>query len=266
MQDRDDAIDYVNELIARELGASALSARAAKDAVSSGSGGRTVLDLGCGVGGSMFYLEPRIDAELVGVTVSGVQADLGRAFAVRRGASRIHFVEADFVSDEFLSSMSRESFDAAIAVESFIHVDGIVGRLASLARLLRRGGTLIVVDDMISRRANELPRTRRERRWLAEFRRGWHAHGLAGLGAFVSAASEAGLDLAEARDLTPYLELDRPRDLIARAVMGALRWLPLRLASFENLLGGNALQLALKRRLLGYYYLTFTARGSRTSS
>lgn len=254
MESRERAIEYVNELILAEL------AREEQP----GGGAPRVADLGCGVGGSMIYLRSRMEASLVGATISAVQADLARRYARERGLSGIDVVEADFTTDEFWRPYEDEPFDAAFAVESFIHVAELRSRLPVIAGRLRPGGRLIVVDDMVSRAAARRTPDRRERRWLREFEQGWYAHGLGSLEQLVAAGRQAGLVLDEVRDLTPYLELDRPRDLLARGFMSLLRWWPLRPAWFDNLLGGNALQLALKRRLLGYYYVVFTVRDSRT--
>ncbi len=254
MDTRDDAIDYVNRLILSELRSIRVK-----------NGERpSVLDLGCGVGGSMIYLSQEVDADFHGVTISEVQARLARDFVAERGIATISVDQADYTDRDYWDRHFRRGYDLAIAVESFLHVDGLLTHLPLLASRLRPGGTLVVVDDMISRLGASRPRTRRQRRWLREFRKGWYANGLEELEQFVSAADRAGLTLIEARDLTPWLELDRPRDLFVRPLISALRWLPVRPQWFNNLLGGNALQLALKSHLLGYYFLVFTARSIRT--
>jgi cyclopropane fatty-acyl-phospholipid synthase-like methyltransferase len=213
----------------------------------------------------MIYLARHLDADYHGVTISRVQAELGRRFVAERGLETITIEDADFSDAAYWDARPERFFDAAYAVESSIHVHDILARLPLLASRLRPGATFIVVDDMISRAAARRWPSRRERRWLREFEKGWYAHGLVSLEQMVAAAEEAGLVLREARDLTPYLELGRPRDRLARVFVSGLRWLPLRLSWFDNLLGGNALQLALKRKLLGYYYLVFTVEKGRRS-
>ena len=225
-----------------------------------------VLDLGCGVGGSLIYLRERTRGRFAGATISSVQAELGRRFVLERDLTNVDILEADFTSQEFWQAYAAHALDLVFAVESFIHVPGMLAHLSTIASRIRPGGKLIVVDDMISRAGARRDLSRREQRWLREFRKGWYAHGLASVEQFTAAGREAGLRLLEARNLTAYLELDRPRDLIARAFISTLRWWPLRTSWFNNLLGGNALQLALKSGLLGYYCLVFTVPDARTQA
>jgi SAM-dependent methyltransferase len=239
---RTDAIEYVNALILGEL-------------LRSDAG--FVLDLGCGVGGSIHYLSNNHPARYVGATISGTQARMGKAFLKESGIPDASIVQADFTADEFARSLSGPA-DLAFAVESFIHVERMPERLAAIAQLIKPGGKLILCDDMLARKHTESEGRPREARWLREFRAGWHAAGLESIDVIVGAAAAAGLRLEEIRDLTPYLELDRTRDIAARVFMSLVRWSPLRPPWFANLLGGNALQLCLKNGIIRYMFAVFT--------
>lgn len=240
-RDRGEAIDYVNALILGELGR-----------IDAGF----VMDLGCGVGGSIAYLSHRHPARYLGATISGVQVRIGSRFLRDESIPDAKIVGSDFTSDDFVESLPEKA-DCALAVESLLHVADLKQRMDSVARLVRPGGRLVVCDDMISRSAAGRDRTSREERLLREFRVGWHAVGLTPVDQFFESARAAGLLLLESRDLTPYLELDRTRDLAARAMLRAFRWLPLRPPWFSNLLGGNALQLCLKGGVIRYIYAVF---------
>ncbi len=150
-----------------------------------------------------------------------------------------------------------QAADLPFAVESFVHLESMPDRLPSIVKLIRLGGRLVICDDMLARSTGTRALTSRELRWLEEFRTGWYAAGLASIDVLVSAAAEAGLTLVENRDLTPYLELDRTRDLAARVFAALLRWSPSRPAWFAGLLGGNALQLCLKNGVIRYVYAVF---------
>ena len=245
---RDEAMQYVNARIAEALDRHGSVER--------------VLDLGCGVGGSIAYLSQFIHAEYLGVTISGVQAEIGNRHLERRGVEHAIIAEADYTDAAFWEN-HREPFDAAFAIESFVHVPDLLAHLPALAARIREGGTFIIVDDVIAPEKVDANLSKRERRWLREFKTGWHARGLSRLDELVAAASHAGLELERSEDLTSFIELDRPRDMIARVWISLFRWWPLRRPWFENILGGNALQLALKSGLIQYRFLVFTARGDR---
>jgi hypothetical protein len=68
-------------------------------------------------------------------------------------------------------------------------------------------------------------------------------------------AAEAGLTLVEDADLTPWLELGRPRDRAIRLLVGATRPLRPRGEYWRSLSGGDALQRCLGAGLLDYRLL-----------
>jgi 2-polyprenyl-6-hydroxyphenyl methylase/3-demethylubiquinone-9 3-methyltransferase len=95
--------------------------------------GRRVLDLGCGKGRFASKLKAR-GAVVVGIDLSALMlAEAARGIdRVRASARRLPF--------------PGEVFDAIIAVEVFEHLAGIDEVLSEVARVLRPGGVLAVVD------------------------------------------------------------------------------------------------------------------------
>jgi cyclopropane fatty-acyl-phospholipid synthase-like methyltransferase len=217
--------------------------------------------MGCGVGGSILDLAPRLPARYLGLTLSRVQAKIGNELLQSRGCSEAVIEVADFTDAGFWDRRGEPPFDLAYAIESMLHVPAMLAKLETIRSLIRPGGLLVVVDDFVARSFDPPTASARERRWLADFRRGWYAHGLASCRGFIAAARDAGFDLVEGRDLTPYLELGRPRDRVARAFVAATRWLPVRPEWYNNLLGGNALQMCLRNGVVRYCYLVFRASG-----
>lgn len=208
-----------------------------------------VVDLGCGVGGSVFHLA-RVwpQARFLGITISAVQCRRATEEAAARGLSgRCRFDEADFTAPPGVAAGA----DLAIAVESHVHAPGAAEFLVGARRRLRPGGVLLIVDDML--RAPETTLAPRDRRLVATFRKGWrlgHVPDRAGLAA---EAVAAGFAVEAVEDLTPLLRLDRWRDLALHAVApvadraGLNRW-PL----FGNMIGGDALTRAYRRGIMGY--------------
>lgn len=220
------------------------------DAVESLSDGadQVLLDLGCGVGGTLFALAERFAcAELHGVTISRRQQRLACEFADRLGlASRCSFHHGDFESID----LGRQA-QVAIAVESMAHARSNAAFLANAFRHLVPGGTLLIVDDFI---ANEAEPNIGSRALLDDFRAGWRLPSLTTVPAFVTAARAAGFELKELRDLSPMIRFHRIRDRVIPAIGPLLRRL-VHVPACGNLVGGAALTRGLRAGVLRYCWL-----------
>jgi SAM-dependent methyltransferase len=245
---RDEAFRYVEDQIA-----------AVADERLPGSLLTHVVDLGCGVGASLCYLASRLPvAAATGVTLSAVQAALARERVERAGlADRVACIEADFTAVPGANGQA----DLAFAIESFVHGSHPRAFLDEAARLVRPGGILIVCDDFLGR---EVPPGARQ--VLDEFRRGWHVNTLIDGEALRTLAAAAGFDHLGTRDLTPWLELGRPRDRAFRAIAPLLRLLPRLSSRLANVRGGAALQTALARRWIHYELAVFERQESFVST
>jgi len=226
-----DASDYVNRLLAEEL------ADLAREV------SPTILDFGCGVGGTLFRLAEHFPgARLVGVTVSPRQREIAESLASELGhASRCEIVVADFDATD----LGMEA-DAVVAVESFTHSASATTFLANAARHLRPGGRLIVVDDFLS--ADEATLQARERVQVDRFRSGWRVPAVCTVEGFERAAAEQGLGREKLVDLTPLTRPGRRlRDKAIAVTAPVLASLGLTGLPFcGNLIGGNALQIGLR--------------------
>ncbi|MGE3840319.1 MAG: cyclopropane-fatty-acyl-phospholipid synthase family protein [Vicinamibacterales bacterium] len=221
---REQASHYVHECLRREL------TQLARDAP-------TLLDLGCGVGTSLTYLlQHHPDATGIGVSISPVQV----ALAERQAHARARFVRADFCRDPLPTPV-----DFAYAIEAFVHASTADAFFATVARSLRPEGRLVIVDDFLASAAQHSAVVRR-------FQKGWHARSLMAPEAIDRLAAAAELRLRDDRDLTPYLELNRPRDRALAALDGVLRPLASAHPWLQSLAGGTALRSCLAQGLITY--------------
>lgn len=217
---------------------------------------RRVLDLGCGVGGSLFHLAPFWpEARMTGITISAVQRATAEAEAKRRNLdNRCSFLRADFIEAR------GSDADLAMAVESHVHAKSAAAFLDAAASALAAGGVLVIVDDMLRRPETEL--TTAERRWLDRFRAGWRLGHVPDLDGLQAAADRAGFDRLDHQDLTPMIRLNRLRDRALHLAgpvahrVGLNHW-PI----FANMIGGDALTRLYKMGTMGYTCVTLRKRG-----
>jgi SAM-dependent methyltransferase len=232
-----DAFEYLNELVLQSL----------PDPVAAPV---RILDLGCGVGGTLMHLARRTALDGVGVSLSPVGVAIARDLARKSGlADRCRFLEANYLD---LPDVGER--DAAYAIESFLHGPDAAAFFRSAASVLRPGGRLIVCDDFL---APSVPDTAASRRYLSDFRRGWHVGTLVPVSEAESHARRAGFRLLQDQDLTRYLRLQRPCDRKIAAFVNLGRWLPFRSAWWDSWVGGHAIQRCLLTGVIEYHFLVF---------
>lgn len=223
----------------------------------------TVLDLGCGVGGTLFDLAARFpDGRMHGVTLSRRQVDLGRELADERGlGERCTVHRGDFEQIELAPELVRLEADAVVSVEALAHAgDARAFFRTAAARLRRPSGVLLIVDDFLAREEAELARP--ELRLVRDFTTGWRLGTLQTPRGVAALAAEAGFELADDRDLTPLVRVGRPRDVAIRAAAPLLSLLGLvHVPFFGNMIGGNALQTGIREGVFDYRMLTFELTG-----
>lgn len=211
-----------------------------------------VLDLGCGVGGSLFYLAQHLPIEAVGVTLSPVQVAFAAGKAQSLGlAHACRFIEADFLH---LPDLQPQA--AVFAIESFVHCPDAARFFTSVSRVLSDGGRLIMCDDVLTS-ASESHLDTQARRHLSDFRRGWHLRSLIAATQVEVHAANAGLTLIDNRNLTPYLSLQNRWDRFIGQCVKWGRWLPLRAPWWLNWVGGHGGQMGLLSGLIEYRFLVF---------
>lgn len=211
-----------------------------------------IADLGCGVGASLFYIHPRLQAPApaLGLTLSPVQARLAGASARQLGLQgQLHFAEGDFSA----VPLPNGSLDAVYSVEAVCHAVAPETYFKEAGRLLRTGGKLILVDDYRSAR----PFTKHEQKWFDAYIEGWYVPGVRTVEQTQQVAQAQGLSLVRNDDLTPYLRLRNLPDALASALLWLGERLPIRHAIVPSMLGSMALQQCLFMKVVEYRMLVF---------
>lgn len=101
-----------------------------------------VLDVGCGIGKPGLQVASTTGAAILGISISAPQVEQANERARAAGVSdRVSFQHADAMDMPF----EPESFDAALAFESIIHMDRPTA-LREISRVLKPGGRLVLTD------------------------------------------------------------------------------------------------------------------------
>jgi SAM-dependent methyltransferase len=236
------AMHYSNELVAREIEQCPCPVN-------------RVLDLGCGVGGGLFYLGRRLPRVrlLTGISLSPLQINIARQRIPETQENRFHFEEGCFLK----LPTERFTTDFSYSIEAFTHCPDLDIFFGVQAGVLPSGGRLVIIDDCLSDAmpTGELPV--RQERLMGIYRRNWLLPGLRSRNALESLAEEKGFRLIKDQNLTPYLRLGRPRDKAISLLVRFFSPLMERDTYFKSLLGGDAKQKCYQEGWIHYRLLVF---------
>ena len=156
-----------------------------------------VLDVGCGMGTPAIRLADVTNGEIVGITVSRQQVKGANARAAAAGLSnRVSFMYADAATLPF----PENSFDAAWALESIIHMPDRVKVLSEIARVIRPGGRVVLTDFF-----ERAPIPESKRPAVARFYRNWVMGPMVRIDDYPSLIRSAGLRLVELSDISDHV-------------------------------------------------------------
>jgi MPBQ/MSBQ methyltransferase len=114
--------------------------------------GEALLDVGCGLGGTLEAINQReVRMLLCGLNIDPRQLDLCRLLAPRSG-NRFHWVAGDACALPFADGR----FDRLLCVEAMFHFASRRRFLREAARVLRPGGVLVASDLVVSPAARDI--------------------------------------------------------------------------------------------------------------
>jgi tocopherol O-methyltransferase len=129
---------------------------------------QTILDVGCGIGGSSLYLAEKYGAQVTGITLSPVQANRARERAEAAGLT----AKTDFqVANALEMPFPDNSFDLVWSLESGEHMPDKDKFLQECYRVLKPGGRLILATWCHRPTTETTPLTSQERQHLQEIYR-----------------------------------------------------------------------------------------------
>jgi tocopherol O-methyltransferase len=180
-------------------------ARRVADAAGVGAGDR-VVDVGCGYGATARLLAAERGATVIGLTLSGAQA------GALPPAPGVELVVRDWLDN----GLEDGGFDAAIAIESLSHMPDKPRAFAELARVVRPGGRVAIVDWL----TREEPGPRETRLLLRPICEEGHLPSLHAPSEYDALLREAGLEPQGYEDLSDRVA--RTWAVVARRLPGVL--------------------------------------------
>ena len=197
-----------------------------------------VLDAGCGVGGSAFYIHESTGAKVTGISLSEKQIALANDVSSRKGlADQVDFHVMDYNTTPFESA----SFDVIWACESICHTTQKTDFMKEAYRLLKKGGRLILCDYFLTHNDQEDPQ-----QWIEKWKATWAITHINALSTFETQLTDSGFQISKKWDYTQSITRSAKR-MYHAAILGALP------SELYNLFNPNVSRFAKTHYKCGYY-------------
>ena len=235
-----DAFNFVNLLILRVIKKHKLE---------------SILDLGCGVGSSLFYLaQAYAQAHYYGITISSAQVQLSKDISKKMGLQG----ECIIAKGDFQKlPQDLPSIDLAFSIEAFVHATDSNAFFSQIAAKMKEEGLLIICDDFLSNRAASPSLDSKDKKLIQLFRKGWVLSSLMSIKELQNIAAENGYRIIEDIDLTPNLRLMKRRDILISLIAPFFKYIMHFSPYVKAYVGGDALQKCLLKGLVEYRFLVF---------
>lgn len=222
-----------------------------------------VLDLGCGVGGTIAYLSARHKthrrAHYTGITLSPFQAASARErFLVLEQTcdASCTVLTGDF-ADPASNRAMHNSYDLIYAIEAFAHADSAAAFFRAASVYAAEGCTLVLIDDFLKRSP---PEGSDNYRRLQRYQWGWKVPSVLSLDELVGTAANHGFVLDQSTDWTAQVSRHGFRDYLLRVCAPVLALGSGRSEWCRSMVGGNALKRLLLEDVVGYGFFRFSLK------
>lgn len=207
----------------------------------------SVVDVGCGIGGSSRHIARKFGCKAQGITLSPYQAARGNELAKEQGLSdQASFQVADALDQPF----EDNSFDLVWSLESGEHMPDKTKFVDELFRVATPGGRILIVTwchrDL---KENETSLTKKEERILARINRAYYLPKWCSIQDYVDLLKAKGATDVKREDwsyiIAPFWKAVIKSSLNLRSVFGLMK------SGFSTIRGAYAMLLMLRGFNLG---------------
>jgi len=210
----------------------------------------TIVDLGCGVGGSLLFLEQYFQSEnyqFSGLTLSQKQVDIGRQL-IKETNANICIQQGNFQK----AGKYFKEVDAIYMIEAFVHSPDYATLIEQASKCLTKGGLFIVLDDWL----NISPTQQLEKKWINQYTKNWLIGSLITSKKLEQTCKQHHLYLQQIHNFTPFIKTDL-RNKFLRMINFPLCLFPFQSTYINSVLGGIARHFCIKRNWINYQMMVF---------
>ena len=174
-------------------------------------GGQRILDAGCGVGGSAFFLAEKFNARVSGITLSEKQYEFAKRKAKELKTDGVDFQIEDYTD----TSYAEDEFDLIWAIESVTSCQIKKDFAHESNRILKKGGRLVVADYFRN------PEKDDPKQWMKKWQDCWSLAEIISLDDYLKIYEREGFNLLSNTDVTR--EITKSSKIMYQSyLMGAL--------------------------------------------
>lgn len=157
--------------------------------------GERVLDAGCGVGGTAFFLAKNLQCRVEGISIT--QAHIQKANELKNRQVDIEHLVSFSCQDFCNTTFEDASFDVIIGIESVCHATPKSAFLKEAFRLLKPGGRLIIADYFL-----RTIKTEEEAKTLKNWGNAWAINDFIFEDEFIQTSKNTGFDICMTDDIS----------------------------------------------------------------
>lgn len=210
-----------------------------------------VLDAGCGLGNSSFWLAKEYNASVTGISVVQSQINEATAYAKQNKYNSVNFVRANYLQTPF----EDNSFDVVWAIESVCYANDKQLFFKEAFRILKPGGRVVIADFFRQSRAFESSKEKQ----LKDAFKGWEVLDIDTLEEYIANAKAVGFNSIKHNNISSnvYQSFKNLRQHTSNWL-----WLTRFLAflgltskvRYENGVSSHYQFIALKEKIFQYYH------------